>query len=890
MRIIISKLIILVVTFWVLGLQNVSAQLMYVFDDERIPEEVRLYDSLTHSNHKIDTAQAVGEIISCINKLSQSDNVSVVGSLSRLFYLSRSFGYASGMTRCLQRIEFIAAKTGDPGVYLQTKILSAQMAWDRKDIKAVFAEYSDAEKFLDERHRYDELCILYLNMGVSFGTYGDYKICIKYILKAVYIVDDIIRNPKLHSEAYYRAALVYMETNDFENAKIYTYYALQICEREGFSELEAKCHLVMGDYYRKTSPRQYSLSYCEYDKVIEIINNLNIDNEYFLAKAYNGMGITLCHQVNPDEGIPYMRKALAIRKRLGNLVDLAESYMTLGDYYKSAKLTDSAEYYYTEAFRAARTRHYPKLIVPSAKELATIFAHKKMWENSAKYESIAFLNYTILNEAQNNKYITSSELDNTLMRERRQNAVLLHQGRVVMYLAYGIAFVMLCSAVVVTVLFIKKRRRNRQLREQKEELNQQKEVLAKQNAELEKLSLVARQTDNSIFLTDPEGNIIWLNEAFTRHSGYDINDYLNKNDSSIIKASSNTQIREVMDTIRHTKEPVTYSSKTRNKRGDEIWIQTTLSPSLNSKGEIEMFIAVCSDITDLKHAQERIAVQNKEINESLEYARKIQDAIQAPKMFVDYVLGDYFVVNFPKNIVSGDFHWVAYKDNKTLFSLADCTGHGIPGGFMSMIEQVMLNNVLQDVDVITSANILNKLRERNIKLLHQRGRTLDSQDGMDASLFVFDREKMVLNYAAGYSIAYLLRFGTPDDDTIRRAAQYSCPIIQNEEKTAYLIKLRPNRFPVGGHPKDHMPFTDIFFNVSDGDIVYTSSDGYVDQFGGPVGKKYNTPAFERTIFQVCHLPLSEQQKIFTDNFLKWRGDNEQTDDVHVFATMLKNNF
>ena len=877
-----------------------SAQVLYVFENERLDEEIQLSNRIILPSADCDTNQLITDITKCITKVSAShDSKKATTSLARLYMLSQNLRYPSGMSRCIQILEFIADRYHIPGAYLQARILQANTAYARGKIKEAYDLYLDAEKYLVPMDCLSEECMLYLNMGVMLGLYGDHDLCIKYILKAVYIVDELIRNPKLHSEAYYRAALIYMVTGDYETAKIYIHYATKICEREGFYGLEAKCHLLMGDYYRKRKELpMYTLSYCEYDKVIGILEARGMDNDYILAKAYNGMGIAQVAQNNQDDGIRLMRKALEMRLEMGKDHEITESYLSLGRYYNDyVKNSDSAQYYFEKAFWSAFECRNSVFLVQACEPLAFIMRKQKNWERAYKYEQLAYSSYKTMSEAQNNRTIRSGELSVTIERERRQNNLVLQKEQTVLYMAFVICIVMLLSVIVVSILLLKKKRKNRQLRkqkeelhQQKEELHQQKEVLAKQNAELEKLSLVARQTDNSIFLTDADGNIIWLNEAFTRHSGYDINDYLNQNDNSLLKASSNTDIVSVMDRIRETKEPVTYTSQTHNKSGEDVWIQTTLSPSLDDNGDISMFIAVCSDITELKHAEEKIAVQNKEINESLEYARKIQEAIQAPKLFVDYVLGDYFVLNMPKNIVSGDFHWVAFRNNKTLFSLADCTGHGIPGGFMSMLEQVMLNNVLQDMDDFTSAGILNKLRERNIKLLHQRGRSIDSQDGMDASLFVFDRDKMELNYAAGYSIAYLVRFGKPDPDTIARAGQYKCPIMESADGSAYLIKLKPNRFPVGGHPKDHIPFTDMFFKVNDGDIVYTSSDGYVDQFGGPDGKKFSTLAFERTILQVCRMPMEEQQEIFERNFEDWRGEHEQTDDVHVFATKLKNNF
>ncbi len=889
------------------------AQVNYVYDNLRTDMEKGMSEDFANAA-SVDSSMWLARFYACEQQLkTEEDYRTYTGSIARLYEVYEKIGNIEGCQRCIQTLEHLANKHNDQNPYLQARILLAQSEFKKKKYTQGLNIYKATESYLEKIDDKEVLTKLYIQIAIAFGQGQQYTTCMKYLQKAVYLVENSIRNPKLHCETYYRTAVLYMASEEYENAKAYIKGAITICEHEHYTKMEAKCRLVYGDYLRKASTPILPLAYNEYDKCIAILTSDYIEKDeethMILGKAYNGMARTLFTQNHEDEALSFLHKSLEESSNSGNLTD---AYMIYGDYHKKQKNQDSAQYYYEMALNNAWDARNFSMQKEAALELAEIMHRKKNWEKAFKYERMAYDSYDIVTKNQNSKALASWEVRHIAENERLKqqeeidrNKDLIRQRGFTTILSIVIAVVSLIFLIATRSLLKKKKKKNqelqekkneleassRKLMEQQEELRQQAEVLSKQNQELEKLSLVAKQTDNSIFLTDTEGRIMWLNEAFTRHSGYNIDDYLSANGQSILKASSNPDIKNLMERIKETREPVTYTTKTRHKEGRELWIQTTLSPGFDKDGNISQFIAVCSDITDLKHAQEKIAVQNKEINDSLEYARKIQDAIQAPKQFVDYVLGEYFVINQPKNIVSGDFHWISYKDNKTLFALGDCTGHGIPGGFMSMIEQVMLSSVLQDIEgEYTSAMILNKLRDRNIKLLHQRGRSIDSQDGMDASLFVFDREKMMLNYAAGYSIAYILRFGKPDDAT-RQVAEYNnCSIIEQEGKDAYLIRLRPNRFPVGGHPKDHIPFSDLFFCVSDGDIVYTSSDGFVDQFGGPNSKKFSTVNFERKILDVCHLPMEQQQEYFNKTFNSWKGANEQTDDVHIFATVLRKNF
>lgn len=299
-----------------------------------------------------------------------------------------------------------------------------------------------------------------------------------------------------------------------------------------------------------------------------------------------------------------------------------------------------------------------------------------------------------------------------------------------------------------------------------------------------------------------------------------------------------------------------------------------------------MIVWVSTNITELHKAYDKIDAQNKEIHESITYARRIQDAVQPMKIFSDEILGDHFVINMPRSIVSGDFHWVGYKNGLSVFTVADCTGHGVPGAFISMLGQVMLNQTLNKLDDITSANILNMVRTGIIHQLHQRDKDGESSDSMDASMFVYDRDRCIMDFAGAYSHAYLLRFGTPDAETIAICESSGSKIITNEQNDAYLIRLKGNRMTIGIDRRDTIPFTRIIFKVNHGDIAYATTDGYLDQMGGERQKRFYTAQFEKLLLKNCRLSMDEQHQQMVSTFLEWKGDNEQTDDVHVLGIVL----
>ncbi|MCQ2973506.1 MAG: PAS domain-containing protein [Bacteroidales bacterium] len=433
---------------------------------------------------------------------------------------------------------------------------------------------------------------------------------------------------------------------------------------------------------------------------------------------------------------------------------------------------------------------------------------------------------------------------------------------------------------------------NEELKQKREELMIQAEELEKTNQELEKLSLVAKKTDNTIFIADSNGKITWGNQAFVRLTGFNIEEYISKYDYNpfIINNSENNENTnnniDAVEIVKQTKKAINYISTLINIKGKITILQTDLSPVLDENNNVAQLIAVMSDITKLKQAKEKIDEQNKEITESLEYARKIQDALQPMPIYMNTVLDEYFIINIPKNIVSGDFHWIDYKNGNTIIALADCTGHGIPGAFMSMLGTVTLSNIISSLTDMSASSVLNQLREKIIKLLHQRGKFGEAQDGMDISLCIYNEKKKTLHFSGAFSFTYIARKGKPDNDTINIAKKTDSKIITSDTIDSYLFTLKPDRMPIGIHCKENTPFHDIELKVNKGDILYMTSDGYIDQFGGEKNKKFYSANFEKMLLNIQNLDINQQKEKITKRFYEWKGENDQVDDVHIIGIKL----
>lgn len=284
----------------------------------------------------------------------------------------------------------------------------------------------------------------------------------------------------------------------------------------------------------------------------------------------------------------------------------------------------------------------------------------------------------------------------------------------------------------------------------------------------------------------------------------------------------------------------------------------------NKKKTIELF----GKHIDLKKAQKEIAhknaqieAQNKAITDSIKYARFIQESVLPRSEKMKEIFPDYFTLYMPKDIVSGDFYWVYKKGRKKYLVVADCTGHGVPGAFMSMMGISLLNEIVTQKEEKTSADILNELREKVVSSLQQTGRFDEAADGMDIALCIFDQNSNELQFAGAHNPLYIIRNGT-------------------------LIETKGDRMPIGFSLRINKNFTHQTIGIYPGDLLYLFSDGYPDQFGGESGMKLRLKQFQNILLEIHHKPLHEQKEILFQRHIEWKGKYDQIDDICIVGIKI----
>jgi PAS domain S-box-containing protein len=307
------------------------------------------------------------------------------------------------------------------------------------------------------------------------------------------------------------------------------------------------------------------------------------------------------------------------------------------------------------------------------------------------------------------------------------------------------------------------------------------------------------------------------------------------------------------------------------KNGDTFPIDIQ-AREVSYEGE-DMRVLSIRDITEKKKTEQqleeanRIASlvtelekKNKDITSSIEYAQRIQEAILPSEKLIGKGFLQHFVMYIPKDIVSGDFYWFAEKNEHALIAAVDCTGHGVPGAFMSIIGYSNLNQIVIEQGITQPDTILNKLDKQVSEVLKQKEENSQSRDGMDVALCSLNVYEKTLSYAGAYRPLILIRDGE-------------------------LMEFKGNSFPIGGNfkYKKEKVFTQHEIKLQEGDTLYIYSDGYPDQFGGPENRKFTTKRFKKLLLEMQAQDLNQQKSALNQTFIEWKEDYRQMDDILIIG-------
>lgn len=586
----------------------------------------------------------------------------------------------------------------------------------------------------------------YNTIGNIFYFTDNHQKASDFFQKSLHIAQQM-NNEDAIARAYTNLGNVHWKIDQLQEAA--NYYKKALIIREKLGDKKSTCTVLhnIGTLYTKL--KKYDVALLYYHKSLPMYYENG--EKWGIANNLNNIADALLYLEKPEEAWKYISDAHKIINGIEATDLLQLNYELQSRYHEATKNFKQALYFHQL----------------SSKLKDTIFNQEKsrqLTEISAKYE-------TELKENQIKLLQTEKEAQEAKLKA---NAVLI---RIQQVIAIAIILVAMASILAAWVFFKgrqKQRNINKVLEQKNHEINGQKNKIEAQAlqleqyaGELQKLSVVASKTDNAILIMDRKGYFEWFNDGFTKLYGYTLKEFIDQKGIGILETSECQNIAEIFENCLKTTNSARYEAVAFHKNGQRLWVQTTLTPILDDMGKVIKLIAIDSDITELKQAGEairqqneeimaqrdelelqnkKIELQNEDIKGSIRYALTIQQAFLSIGNQVKNELA-FFVLHKPKDIVSGDFYWFSEIANsvsgskKMVIAVVDCTGHGVPGAFMSLLGNMMLNEIIDEKQEYSPATILEMLHAGVFSALKQEH--TENHDGMDVCLVCIEKTSLL---------------------------------------------------------------------------------------------------------------------------------------------------
>ncbi|MFK8045356.1 MAG: PAS domain S-box protein [Crocinitomicaceae bacterium] len=439
----------------------------------------------------------------------------------------------------------------------------------------------------------------------------------------------------------------------------------------------------------------------------------------------------------------------------------------------------------------------------------------------------------------------------------------------------------------------------------------------------EKYRFIVENANDIIFKTDLVGNCTYVNEVAAAITGYTISDLLLMNYSDLVKDNWKDRVKSFYANQLSSRKLSSYFEyEIRKKNGEYKWMgQNARIVYDHSTKKITGMTLIARDITDIKSAEkelieknklllaqqeeintfnvslklanEKLFEQNKNITDSINYAKRIQDKILVSKDELATYFQHYFIFYQPKDIVSGDFYWAHKLENDNIiWAVADCTGHGVPGAFMSMLSITLLNEIVIEKKNTEPDIILNLLREGIINAMTQNNQSDFMMDGLDVAICVLDNKNKTLEFSGAVNSLYLVYDKVSEMDSPRTwekkdgnsiVSEQFNSVLENEKHK--LLEIKGDRQPISYFPS-MKPFTKKTLTFVSGDSVYLISDGFPDQIGGERHKKYKYKPLRQLFLDLQDNTITRQGHLVKNELNTWKQDLEQLDDILVMGIKI----
>lgn len=576
-----------------------------------------------------------------------------------------------------------------------------------------------------------------------------------------------------------------------------------------------------------------------------------------MANAYMFLGTYYSAHAESAKALDYNLKALNLNEELGNKMGMVKVYRTLGTVYYGIHGFDNALKYYMEGLKLAEEINAKTELAGLMSNIGIIYHSKQDYGKAMEY------------------YLKAVKV----AEENKDN-----KSRSYVYNSMGKLFFDIGKKDEHPRDFDKAISYYKQSFDLKKEMGDKK-GMANTLGNIGDVYIERGQTDDAIkcyregqALAEESNYREWLETGYNNMSDL----YIQKGDfrNALDYYKKYILVKNTIDSLSNTKEMESLQDKFDDERREkEITLlqkdnelkesklgRQKLTIWFASGGLLIVIIFALFIFRSFKEKQKInlvIEEKNKSITDSIMYARRIQTAILPSEDQLSRSFPDHFILYRPKDIVSGDFYFFAEINNRIIIAVADCTGHGVPGAFMSMIGNSLLNQIIKEKRIVTPAEILNQLHLGVGNALNQnKGSDATTRDGMDIALCSIDKVNGTLEYAGANRSLYFINSNGMNEVAADKSA-------------------------IGGLQSEEIKkFTNHSLDYVHGDIIYLSTDGYADQFGGPEGKKFRTKRFREMLFNISGKNIPEQHVEMESTISSWMGDNEQLDDILVIGVKL----
>lgn len=528
----------------------------------------------------------------------------------------------------------------------------------------------------------------------------------------------------------------------------------------------------------------------------------------FIAKAYWQIALINYKLKNMEKAIDLCKKSIEVASKTNNFSATASAYSLMGNLYSAKNMSDIALEYYNRALSIRKQQKHDLESAGLLLNIGSIFSSKNQLVQAEKYMKEA-LDLNIKYNKRKNVAACYINLGNIFYNTGKFNDAEIN---------YALALKHLDSNDLIM----------------KESLFYN---LGEVNYKLGNFEKALRYNDSCMTVKD---------SLYSRESIKTLNEMQTKYETEKTKLQLEKKELEA-----NNKQVVIYAAfgGCLLLLGLLFFIFRGLRSEKKTSRELEEKNKI---INEQKHLVEE---RNKDIGDSIRYAQRIQQAILPPDALWSSTFKKSFVLYSPKDILSGDFYWLEETDDHIFVAAADCTGHGVPGALVSIVNYNLLNKAVLEKKLTVPGEILDAANQSLTQTLHQSYNEAQIKDGMDVALLSINRKTGDVHYAGANNPIYILSSGR-------------------------ITEVKANKFPVGAFMEEKIQnFTTHKISIQKGDKVYLFSDGFADQFGGPKGKKYKYKQLQEKLISSSNLPPHEQKKFMSDDFLAWKGNLEQVDDV-----------